>query len=731
MLCCSAAINSDFPIQRTITYRNRSFSAPGLKPSGLAASKQTIQGWGGCLQPICLVDAILAMRQKVLQRLLSYHPLSVVLEAARGHSSSVIRDVTKGVGYCTKPHLLPRLFHRAGFPTGAHVHSQQQQCRFLLGGRCMSSTHDALSRQKQEERPGGARRQDGGAASAAVAAAAATTAATLPPEAAEAAAATVTSISTAAISIKESVPVASDQTIDTIGIPGDHGATALQHDGTAATTSFRGDFAAGSTHTVAADSTKNTHVLSVDRSGMIGMAHPHLHPHQHFSTKERETEMARHIKALVRFRSGPVTVAEYMSEALTNPNAGYYIERNVFGRAGDFVTSPEISQMFGEMLGIWVVTVWQSLGSPPALRLVELGPGRGTLMADALRGTAPLKGFAAALSVDLVEVSSTLREQQWAALECEPSAPRDGGPVDAGMADDRGISGLNGAEVRWHHNLEQVPVNGPPTVYLANEFFDALPVHQLQRNSAGRWSERLVDVCEDEGDPRHLRFVVSPGSTPASSILSPAASIACAGRDAIEFSPQSAAVAASLAERVMTTGGAALIVDYGNPWAAADSLRGIRDHKFVHPLDMPGEADLSADVDFNALRTAAETSGATVYGPIPQSDLLAALGIGARLESLQHGSKSPKAAKALSVGYNRLMGTESGPAVTAGSGNTSNIPSGGGMGHSYKAIVITSPELPQPVAFEGAATSAADAVAAFTPPSDATSHAESKAAEKE
>lgn len=217
--------------------------------------------------------------------------------------------------------------------------------------------------------------------------------------------------------------------------------------------------------------------------------------------------------------------------------------------------------------------------------------------------------------------------------------------------------------------------------------------------------------------------MVAPGPTPASSILAPATSFASSDANAIEVSPQSNAIAANLAQRVAKSGGAALVVDYGNPWPAEDSLRGIREHAFVHPLDMPGEADLSADVDFNALRKSAEGSGATVYGPIPQSDFLAALGIGARLEALQRGATTPAAARALSAGYSRLMGTETGPAVTAGEGGTEGLPPGGGMGHSYKVLAITSPALPQPVAFEGAAISAADAVAAFSAPPDAATEA--------
>eukprot|EP00232_Nephroselmis_pyriformis_P013757 CAMPEP_0182897460 /NCGR_PEP_ID=MMETSP0034_2-20130328/26905_1 /TAXON_ID=156128 /ORGANISM="Nephroselmis pyriformis, Strain CCMP717" /LENGTH=211 /DNA_ID=CAMNT_0025031381 /DNA_START=1 /DNA_END=633 /DNA_ORIENTATION=+ len=156
--------------------------------------------------------------------------------------------------------------------------------------------------------------------------------------------------------------------------------------------------------------------LQIDRSGLYK---PREHTDTFNSNKQPESEMVKHLKSIIEFRGGPVTVAEYMHEVLTNPNCGFYMHRDVFGQEGDFTTSPEISQMFGEMVGIWCMVTWQQMGSPPAINLVELGPGRGTLMADLLRGTSKFKEFASAVSVHMVEVSPQNRQAQFDNLRCE------------------------------------------------------------------------------------------------------------------------------------------------------------------------------------------------------------------------------------------------------------------------------------------------------------------------
>ncbi|KAK9807683.1 hypothetical protein WJX72_005978 [[Myrmecia] bisecta] len=401
--------------------------------------------------------------------------------------------------------------------------------------------------------------------------------------------------------------------------------------------------------------------------------------------------MARHIKALIRFRGGPITLAEYMSEVLTNPTAGYYMHRDVFGGQGDFTTSPEVSQLFGEMVGIWCLTVWQQLGQPRKLRLVELGPGRGTLMADLLRGTAVFQQFAKAVHVDLVEVSTAMRDLQWGTLRCEERLLGDVGPSLLGQdPHPTAVSAISGAQVRWHHSLDEVPSDAP-AIYLAHEFFDALPVHQFQRTERG-WCERLVDLASPDS-PLHLRLVLSPGPTPASQLLvERRLSSLPAGtesRSQLEVSPQGMATAAELSQRVAQHGGAALIVDYGQEGPYAASLQAIRSHKFVSLLEQPGKADLSARVDFGALRSAAEGRGAEVacHGLITQAQFLQSLGIQARLESLLQRA-SPPEAEMLQQGYMRLVG---------GKGRTSADEEG--MGESYKALAITCRDADIPVAF--------------------------------
>eukprot|EP00887_Chlorella_sp_A99_P005187 scaffold1.g5187.t1 len=456
----------------------------------------------------------------------------------------------------------------------------------------------------------------------------------------------------------------------------------------------------GPSSPVPSSSSAKPQVIRVDRSGLMPS---YAHPHDDGAAahKEPETEMARHLKALIRFRGGPITLAEYMSEVLTNPTAGYYTQRDVFGAAGDFVTSPEISQMFGEMVGIWCVAAWQQMGAPPALRLVELGPGRGTLMADLLRGTSAFPAFSAALSVGLVEVSPVLRAAQWAALRCAGAPPAEGAATPAG------VSAFGGARVAWHRSLEEVD-ESLPTIYIAHEFMDALPVHQFQKTERG-WCERLVDIASPDS-PLHLRLVLSPGATPAARVLLPRRlqQLPLKQRAALkelEICPQGMATAQALARRVGAHGGAALVVDYGQDGPYGASLqasdayararaprapRAIRQHEFVGLLERPGSADLSARVDFGALRRAAAATGAPVacYGPIPQAHFLLSLGIEARLQQLSAGA-TPAQAAALREGLHRLVGGGAGAAR----------PQDEGMGHSYKAFAIAPADAEPPFPF--------------------------------
>ncbi|PWC43898.1 SAM-dependent methyltransferase [Azospirillum sp. TSO22-1] len=351
---------------------------------------------------------------------------------------------------------------------------------------------------------------------------------------------------------------------------------------------------------------------------------------------------------------GPLTVGAFMAEALGHPRFGYYMKQDPFGGAGDFVTAPEVSQMFGELIGLWCADAWQRLGGPPEIRLIELGPGRGTLMADALRAAAILPPFRAAVRVHLVETSPHLRERQRAALA--------------------------GAEPTWHDRLDDVPAG--PSLVIANEFFDALPVRQVQRTVHG-WAERLVDLDPDapDEDPR-FRFVLELGRSPGRNLVpeglreSPVGSI-------VEASPAGQSVARLLGARLAAHPGAALVIDYGygHGPAVGDTLQALRKHAFVPALETPGDADLTAHVDFASLAAAARDGGAEAYGPVTQGELLLHLGIQQRAQVLKR-SATPKQAADIDSALDRLVNGE-------------------GMGTLFKALALASKGFGPPAGFEG------------------------------
>jgi NADH dehydrogenase [ubiquinone] 1 alpha subcomplex assembly factor 7 len=309
-----------------------------------------------------------------------------------------------------------------------------------------------------------------------------------------------------------------------------------------------------------------------------------------------ETALGRFVRQLIS-AEGPISVARYMALALGHPQLGYYATRDPLGRSGDFTTAPEISQVFGELVGLWAAHSWTQAGCPDPVALVELGPGRGTLMADALRvisKAAP--AFRSALSLHLVETSPALRERQG--------------------------STLGAAAPRWHDALSTVP--DLPLILLANEFFDALPVRQLVRRN-GAWHERLVGLG-DEG----LAFGLCAAPLEAADL--PAA----ADGAVLERSEAGCAIMADIAGRMASHGGAALIVDYGHLGEGfGDTLQAVAGHAFADPLEAPGEADLTTHVDFGALLRVAEANGAAIDLLATQADFLAALGIDARAEALK------------------------------------------------------------------------------------------------
>eukprot|EP00004_Rigifila_ramosa_P025016 TRINITY_DN7380_c0_g1_i1.p1 TRINITY_DN7380_c0_g1~~TRINITY_DN7380_c0_g1_i1.p1 ORF type:complete len:452 (-),score=85.89 TRINITY_DN7380_c0_g1_i1:10-1260(-) len=379
-----------------------------------------------------------------------------------------------------------------------------------------------------------------------------------------------------------------------------------------------------------------------------------------------------------------------MNECLLHPTYGYYMNRDVFGRSGDFVTSPEVSQLFGEMVGIFCVSTWLQMGRPPKFQLVELGPGRGTLMRDVLKTVSSFPAMRKAASVHLVEASTFLKtvQQQTLGVMLHPgsaavetvestASPNQLSKNSAGTGAKEAAASVestmaamqtalapqppllfgsraDGTSVSWHARLRDVPAK-IPTIVLANELFDALPVHQFQLTEKG-WCERLVDLDSGDG-PHHLRLVMSPGRTPASTVFvrsSPASKIG----DAIEVCPSGLALAQDLAARVASDNGAALIIDYGQYGPYSASLQAIRKHEFVDIFDQPGTADLSAYVDFRAIGDVVRRTGhgAVFHGPVTQSEFLHQLGIDARLHALldPRFGRSTTDAEALTSGYNRL-----------------------------------------------------------------------------
>jgi len=347
------------------------------------------------------------------------------------------------------------------------------------------------------------------------------------------------------------------------------------------------------------------------------------------------TPLARLLRERIR-ANGPISLADYMGEALAHPEHGYYRSRDPLGVAGDFTTAPEISQMFGELIGLWCAVVWQSMGSPPDVVLAELGPGRGTLMADLLRAAAMVPDFRRAVRVHLVETSRPLRAKQ---------ADR-----------------LAGVAPVWHDDISTLPPG--PLLLIANEFFDALPVRQWIRRGDG-WHERLVGA-----DGEALVFVDGP---PAQGLIAPVATEGAI----FETNPAARDIAGWISRRLAADGGAALVIDYGHPASAlGDTVQAVRSHAYAPVLESPGEADLTAHVDFQALAQAARP--AQCFGPVTQGSFLRALGIELRCERLARST--PAKAGEIATACRRLIDATE-------------------MGTLFKALAMTQPMLPCPPGF--------------------------------
>jgi SAM-dependent MidA family methyltransferase len=316
--------------------------------------------------------------------------------------------------------------------------------------------------------------------------------------------------------------------------------------------------------------------------------------------------------------TGPISLADYMAACLMHPEHGYYTRRDPLGTGGDFTTAPEISQMFGELTGLSLAQAWLDQGAPVPFVLAELGPGRGTLMADLLRATRGVPGFHDALRLHLVEASPALRAAQAATLG------RD--------------------DVTWCDRVEDLP--DAPLYLVANEFFDALPIRQFQRAGQG-WRERVVGL---DGDTLTLGL----GPESARPELDHRLEDTRDG-DIVETCAPAAVIAAGIGARIAARGGAALIVDYGDWRALGDTFQAVAGHAPADPFAAPGEADLTAHVDFEALARAAAPAAHSRL--CPQGTFLARLGIGARAEALARGL-SGAALDSHVAAFRRLTGAD-------------------------------------------------------------------------
>ncbi len=351
---------------------------------------------------------------------------------------------------------------------------------------------------------------------------------------------------------------------------------------------------------------------------------------------KKPTPLEELIVTMIR-EDGPMPIDRYMALCLGHPVHGYYMSRDPFGPDGDFITAPEISQIFGELIGVWCAAAFQALGSPRHFLLVELGPGRGTLMSDILRAGKVMPGFREAAQIHLVETSPVLRELQAEKLDVEPA---------------------------WHESIEKLPEG--PAIIIANEFFDALPISQFEFHD-GRWMERRIGLSAGG------RLVIGRS---AFSLAEPEASEGAV----MELGPLRQDIARALGARLSRSPSVALIIDYGHAASTlGDTLQAVRRHKFCSILDRPGEADLTAHVDFERLGQALHEGGAVTFGPITQRHYLLSMGLETRAANLAQKA-TPAERKVIAHATERLAGEKE-------------------MGNLFKVMAALSPGLPTPYPF--------------------------------
>tara|TARA_B100000686_G_scaffold355172_1_gene470651 strand:+ start:643 stop:1725 length:1083 start_codon:yes stop_codon:yes gene_type:complete len=343
---------------------------------------------------------------------------------------------------------------------------------------------------------------------------------------------------------------------------------------------------------------------------------------------------------------GPIALSEYMSLALTHPLYGYYMKKDPLGKNGDFITAPEISQIFGELIGLWAASTWKQMGHPQSTHLIECGPGRGTLMGDFLRATKLVPNFRSAINLHLLETSPVLKKRQLALL--------------------------NSASPVWHKNMRTVPTG--PTILIANEFLDSLPVQQVRKTKNG-WVERLIGLKNDklvfvEGNAIKIEQLINwniPINAKVGAIFE-------MSHSNIEFAEQ-------ICTRLDFYPGYALIIDYGyRDSNGKETLQGVRKHSFADPMARPGDIDLTTHVNFGVLATYVSDRGHTAVGPISQATFLERLGVRERTKFLMRNAPQNKA-KQIAIGTERLTDPKQ-------------------MGKLFKAMVIMRNGSPLPAGFE-------------------------------
>lgn len=384
-------------------------------------------------------------------------------------------------------------------------------------------------------------------------------------------------------------------------------------------------------------------ILSVDRSGLINKSYSEKQP----LTKERETEVGKILKSKIQ-TIGPLSVSSFMNECLVNPKYGYYYKKDntIFGKSGDFITNPEISGIYGQLLCVWIYKEWENLGKPSKFNIIELGPGNGTLMKDILNTSKNFKDFKNCLNnIHLIDISPNLISKQIKTILNQD--------IEIDLKNQEKIIHSSN-NIFWNSSLEDIP-NDVPFILIAHEFFDALPAFQFYYTEKG-WKEVLIDVDDSNDNEFHFKYVLAPGDTFASKGLSHLIDSPLKVGNKCELSPISLGIVENIYNKMKkSNGGSVLIIDYGNEEFNKFTLQGIQNHKFVNELSLPGEVDLSIHVNFGHIKKLLSPfKDVKVFGTSLQSDFLYEMGIDAKMSLLLQNSKDEDVENII-WGYNKLV----------------------------------------------------------------------------